>query len=56
MPKVTTEFEWIMNHPEHYDGPMHQKAVIGNIEKRHKIDKLEAKVKELEEIVKKQDG
>jgi len=29
-----------MSHPEGYDGPMHQKAVCGNITKRYAATKL----------------
>jgi len=34
------EIDWIMSHPEGYDGPMHQKAVCGNVIKRYKATAL----------------
>lgn len=46
--QVKWESKWIMNNQKRYEGLMHQKAVIGNIEKRHKILELERKIKKLE--------
>ena len=42
--QVKWESEWILSHLEEYDGPMHQKAVIGNIEKRARIAELEGEL------------
>ena len=48
------ESEWIMNHPERYEGQYHQKAVIQNIKKRfiiHELKKeLERNKKPLKEV------
>ncbi len=34
------EIDWIMSHPDGYDGPMHQKAVCGNVTKRYAMNEL----------------
>lgn len=31
------EIDWVMSHPEHYDGIMHQRAVVNNMIKNKHI-------------------
>jgi len=33
------EIQWVKDHPHLYEGPMHQRAVMGNLEKRYYIAK-----------------
>lgn len=41
---------WILNHPELYLGPLHQQAVIGNIQKRYELNELRKQIIKLEAI------
>jgi len=39
------EIDWINAHPEHYEGPMHMKAVIGNVTKMYHIREVRKFIK-----------
>jgi hypothetical protein len=43
----TAERDWILRHPELYLGPLHQQAVIGNIQKRYEINALKRQIQKL---------
>ncbi len=43
------EIDWINSHPEGYDGPMHQKAVIGNITKRYNANETKRLIKQFKD-------
>lgn len=45
------EYEWILNHPKGYDGPMHQNAVIQNIKKRHELVALNKKMTLIQNVL-----
>lgn len=36
-PLMEWECKWVMENPDRYEGPWHQKAVCGNIRKRYYI-------------------
>lgn len=43
---LQAEIDWIMAHPARYEGPMHQRAVIGNLRKRYAATALERQVRQ----------
>jgi hypothetical protein len=45
------EYEWILNNPQCYDGPMHQNAVIQNIKKRHALVALNKKMTLIQNVL-----
>jgi hypothetical protein len=43
------EIEWVQKNQHLYDGPMHAKAVIGNIKKRYWIAEVKKRISQFEQ-------